>query len=108
MKVRIVNSHFNNKDWLEPDRFVPERFDPESEFYNRAIREGCSQNVYSLRPFGHGPRNCLGQTFAKQQLRVLATYLIVMMDYEIDKELLNKKDVGFAFGGHFVPKFIIS
>ncbi len=47
--------------WQEPKRFDPERFEP-----------GNTQNYDSLSmcPFGAGPRNCIGEYFARVEMQV--------------------------------------
>jgi cytochrome P450 len=57
--------HRNGKYFPEPDKFNPNRFDPETKPY-------CPQ--YAYFPFGGGPRYCIGESFAKLEAAlVLAT-----------------------------------
>lgn len=46
--------------FLEPLKFDPDRFDPESKSYDE----------YTYMPFGLGPRNCIGERFAMMQMRI--------------------------------------
>jgi cytochrome P450 len=57
--------HRNGKYFPEPDKFDPNRFDPE-------IKPDWPQ--YAYFPFGGGPRYCIGESFAKLEAAlVLAT-----------------------------------
>jgi cytochrome P450 len=59
--------HRNPTLWHEPERFRPERFDPE---------HGTERSRYTYIPFGAGPRICVGASFAMTEtVVVLATIL---------------------------------
>jgi cytochrome P450 len=99
--VDLVTSHFDENCWLDPMEFVPERFDTESDFYNDGMKSGKKRNVYSTRTFSHGARMCPGQTLATLQIKIILAYLLTHMDYEVDKEFLERAGVGFGFGSEF-------
>lgn len=70
--------HRHYELWDQPDSFVPERFFGE----NRK-----SINPYQYLPFGIGPRNCIGQRFAKQEAVIMAVLLFKKYRFEyIGKE----------------------
>jgi len=59
--------HHDPKLWIEPERFMPERFSPENE---------ANIPKYAYFPFGGGPRVCIGNQFAMMEAQlVLATIL---------------------------------
>lgn len=63
--------HRHEMLWDAPDRFRPDRFDPESS---------ARLNKYQFLPFGAGPRVCVGADFAMMQAQIiLAT---VLQDFE--------------------------
>jgi len=57
-----------------PERFDPERFSKKS---------GNSFSEHHYMPFGYGPRNCLGQKFALQELKLLLATLYYHYRIEI-------------------------
>jgi len=101
----IVSNHFNEDLWKDPHDFVPERFDVESEFYQKSIEEGKKPGLYSRRSFGYGFRRCPGQYFATLEVKIAVIVFLTHIEYEVEEELLNKEGVGFGIGSNFVPSF---
>ena len=60
--VPIFHFHWNKRFWPEPERFDPGRFSPE--------RRPASDSM-TYFPFGAGPRSCIGNHFALQELMIL-------------------------------------
>ncbi|XP_062607936.1 cytochrome P450 3A8-like [Saccostrea cucullata] len=63
----IFAIHRNPKYWPEPEKFDPERFTPEN-------KEG--RHPYTFLPFGHGPRNCIGQRLAGMEVKCGIAYIL--------------------------------
>ena len=59
--------HRLSEAWQEPEKFIPERFSPE-------VKSPIQQSVFF--PFSLGPRNCIGQTFAQFEARVIMARLL--------------------------------
>ncbi|CDW85751.1 cytochrome p450 [Stylonychia lemnae] len=82
--------HHNPKEWREPEKFIPERFDPESEYY--LTPAGKKRHPMSFAPFFGGKRICIGKTFAQHILTSILTILINQLDYELaDESLYHRK-----------------
>ena len=67
--VSIQHLQTNFREWKEPEKYIPERFDPESPW--SLTPSGEKRNPYSLSPFLGGKRICVGKTFAENIGKVL-------------------------------------
>lgn len=69
----------SNHNFVSPEAFIPERWLGESE--------GDDHNVFSkdkhdsYRPFGFGPRQCIGQMLALLELRIILARLLWNFDF---------------------------
>lgn len=59
--------HMNPEEWFEPEKWIPERFDPNSKYY--LTPAGKKRIAASFSPFFGGRRVCLGKTFAENIAR---------------------------------------
>jgi len=106
-KIDIATAHYYENMWLKPGEFRPERFDMDSDFYKEQ-KEKCPDNSnYSRRAFSQGKRACPGQTLAYLEIKIILSYLITYLDYDIDEEFLNRYGVGFGLGCETKPMFTI-
>jgi cytochrome P450 len=62
MVVPIFHFHWSEKFWPEPQKFDPDRFAPERRPSNESM---------TYFPFGAGPRSCIGNHFAMQELMIM-------------------------------------
>jgi len=78
--------------WAEPMKFIPERFDPESDYFklpNKTKRE-----AITWLAFGAGPRACMGDNFSMYFMKVGIIYFVHMFKFELKN--VNHKD-GFFY-----------
>ncbi|XP_075390458.1 steroid 17-alpha-hydroxylase/17,20 lyase [Tenrec ecaudatus] len=74
--INLWAMHHNEKEWHQPDQFKPERFlDPTG-------RQLISPSV-SYLPFGAGPRSCLGEVLARQELFLFLSWVLQRFDLEV-------------------------
>jgi cytochrome P450 len=70
----IYLTHRDPEQWPEPHSFKPERFD-------RSLRHGRPALAYV--PFGGGPRNCIGATFAQVESKVVLARILQRFDLQL-------------------------
>ena len=72
--VDMYQLHHNKSQWIEHNSYIPERFDPKSEYY--LTPEGKKRHPMSFTPFLGGKRICIGKTFAETSSKfILALFL---------------------------------
>ena len=72
--IDFHNLHRNEQQWIRPDDFIPERFDPESSFF--LTPDGKKRHPMAYGPFLGGKRICLGKTFGEMVSKITAPALI--------------------------------
>nr|XP_010328491.2 cytochrome P450 4F11-like [Saimiri boliviensis boliviensis]XP_039322761.1 cytochrome P450 4F11-like [Saimiri boliviensis boliviensis] len=60
--ISIIGIHHNPTVWPDPEVYDPFRFDPENSK---------ERSPLAFIPFSAGPRNCIGQTFATAEMKVV-------------------------------------
>jgi cytochrome P450 len=74
MTISIAHMCNNKSEWREPERFIPERFDPKSEW--ALTPSGNKRNPFSYAPYLGGSRICLGKSFVESVGKVLLPSLL--------------------------------
>jgi len=70
----MVHLHWNTKEWIEPSKYIPERFDPESPYY--LTPSGKKRHPMSFGPFLGGKRICLGKTFVETMSKIIGPSIL--------------------------------
>jgi cytochrome P450 len=70
----IYLSHRDAAHWLDPKRFMPERFDRSNPHKRPPL---------TYLPFGGGPRNCIGAAFAQVEAKVVLARILQFFDLKI-------------------------
>ena len=68
LHIPVMGFHYDEQIFLDPYKFDPERFSPEVV---------SKRHPMAYIPFGHGPRNCIGLTFALILAKVRLTFPIL-------------------------------
>ncbi|NP_001268860.1 steroid 17-alpha-hydroxylase/17,20 lyase precursor [Mesocricetus auratus] len=74
--INLWALHHSEKEWDQPDRFMPERFlDPTgSHLITPSL---------SYLPFGAGARSCIGEVLARQELFLFMAHLLQRFDLDV-------------------------
>ena len=82
----------NPKEWIEPSKFIPERFDNDSKYY--LTPDGKKRNAYSFSPFLGGMRICIGKTFVEAVSKFVVPTLLTHFKFEF-LEGIDKNEVQY-------------
>ena len=104
--IAMWSLHHNPKEWKSPEKYIPERFDPTSEWY--LTPDGKKRHPMSFGPFLGGRRICLGKTFAEIVSKVVGPSFINLLDLEfVDKYEINRKKVTHSTDSLTIPKLMV-
>jgi cytochrome P450 len=87
----IFLAHRDPAHWEAPDRFCPARF---------AHGQENKRPPLTYVPFGGGPRNCIGATFAQIESKVVLARIL----QHFDLELLNGAEIHPHMGATLEPR----
>ena len=92
--LTILMSHLCNdpNEWIEPERFIPERFDTNSRYF--LTPKGQRRNPYSFSPFLGGSRICIGKTFIEVVSKLTLPTLLSHFEFDF-QEGVDKETVQF-------------
>ena len=87
--IMLQYIHWDPRQWREPKKFIPERFDVDSEWYKTPSGE--KRKPFSFVPFLGGSRVCMGKTFAEITLKFMIPLWYHAFDFELVKEEHKKR-----------------
>lgn len=88
MAVNSIYPHYNSSEWHLPTKFIPERFEADSEYYYKPGTKDM-RHPKAYIPFSFGERNCAGQTIAKLESKVLLSRILTKVEYKIDQDQID-------------------
>mmetsp|Transcript_7581 Transcript_7581/g.9925 ORF Transcript_7581/g.9925 Transcript_7581/m.9925 type:complete len:156 (+) Transcript_7581:1142-1609(+) len=83
--------HHNEAEWIEHDKYIPERFDSTSPYF--LTPSGKKRNPYSFAPFLGGQRICLGKTFAETVSKFVGPTLLHGFDFEFTNKSTPRSEI---------------
>jgi cytochrome P450 len=81
--VPIFHFHWNERLWPEPQKFDPSRFTPERR---------PSPDAMTYFPFGAGPRSCIGNHFAMQELMIMTVLFYRRFQFRVQAGFVVEPD----------------
>ena len=99
--ILIWNIHHNPTVWPDPLTYDPQRFHPDR------IK---TMDSHAFLPFSAGPRNCIGQSFAMHEMKVVIARVLREFRFSLDvtkevrfkPELILRAENGIHF--HFTRR----
>lgn len=80
ININVSKLHYNPAQWIRPEEYLPERFDPSSPLY--LTPTGQKRDAMSYCAFNGGKRVCFGKLFAELVNRLLVINIFSNFDLE--------------------------
>ena len=101
IQIDIDSIHHDEAYWHKPESFIPERFDPEHEYFKVPdTNKARSQDMYL--PFSSGIRMCPGNIFALSSIKTIIAYFVLKYDYTLDKVKPNDDSIRFEIDNNTI------
>ncbi|XP_064648895.1 cytochrome P450 4F1-like [Lineus longissimus] len=82
INILLFRLHMHPGVWGDPEVYRPDRFLPD---------EVSKRDTYAFVPFSAGPRNCIGQNFALNELRVAVSRIVKNFKIGLDRSRPMKR-----------------
>ena len=103
LSINIGYLHHRPDQWIEPERYIPERFDPTNDKYY-LTPSGKKRHPMSFGPFLGGKRVCLGKTLAESIGKCVLAVMMTQIQFDfVDPKVKESKPAGTFF--HETPTF---
>ncbi|XP_028667982.2 cytochrome P450 4B1-like [Erpetoichthys calabaricus] len=86
--IAVYNIHRCEYFWENPEVFDPMRF---------SAQESAERHPFAYIPFSAGPRNCIGQNFAMNEMKIAVAMILRRYELAVDSSKIPKK----------VPKLVL-
>lgn len=70
--------------WKDPLEFIPERFDPDSEYFK--LPDGKKRDPITWLAFGGGARTCMGDNYSMYFVKVGLVYFMHLFDFKLESD----------------------
>jgi len=97
--LNILGLHMAPSIWDNPNEFDPSRYEEHHDEH-----ENARTTAFQYLPFSGGPRNCIGQKFALQEVEITLAILLRKIRF-VD---ISPKDIQHVVAGSMHPKEIYS
>ncbi len=74
----IYLAHHDTDNWVDPDKFIPERFLSSKE------------TPYTYLPFGGGTRRCIGAAFAQYEMKTIIVQILLQTELKLKESYVAK------------------
>ena len=82
--IHMYSLYHKDSIWVEHEKFIPERFDPQSKYF--LTPNGEKRHHYAFVPFLGGKRICVGKTFIEVISKITGPSILSHFDFEFLSE----------------------